>query len=176
MKKFKFDISAVLCAAIISSLIFGFAGTSGAEEKMGVVQLEKVFNEYQKTKELDSILEEKGKSTQDERQNKVDAIRKMKDELELLSEKGKEEKQAKIDEKIQELQTFDRDKTNTLKKEHDQYMREILKEISDKIEAYGKDKGYSMILSDRAILYSDEEIDLTDKVLEDLNKGYKKSE
>lgn len=176
MKRFKFDISVVLCAAIISFFIFGFAGTSGAEEKTGVVQLEKVFNEYQKTKELDSILEEKGKSTQDERQKKVDAIRKMKDELELLSEKGKEEKQAKIDEEIQELQTFDRDKTNTLKKEHDQYMREILKEISDKIEAYGKDKGYSMILSDRAILYSDDKIDLTDKVLEDLNKAYKKSE
>lgn len=141
------------------------------ELKIATIDLSRAFDEYHKTKESDRILEGKGQAKKTERDKKVEDIKKLKSEFDLLSEEGKREKQAVIDQKIQELQEFDRETRASLRGERDQMVQEILKEIDQVVQAYGKENGYTMILNDRVLLYKGETLDVTEDIIGRLNQG-----
>ena len=141
-------------------------------QKIGTVDLARAFDGFQKTKEAEKTLEAQADKKKEERNKKVEEIKRLKGELELLNEKGKSEKQALIDQKLQELQAFDRDLNDSLRRERDRTIQEILKEIDDVIETYGRDNGYTLLLNDRALLYRTKEMDVTDQIIAILNQGY----
>ncbi len=143
-----------------------------ADMKMGYVDLAKVFDEYQKTKDFDKTLEGKGNDKQADRDKMVAEIKKMRDEAELLSAKAKDEKQAAIDDKIKALQEFDRSTRDALRKERDAMVQDILKEIETVIQTYGKNQGYSFIFNDRVLVYKGEGSDVTAQVIKALNDSY----
>ena len=151
--------AAVLCAP---ALLY-------ADTKLAFVELGRAFDDYEKTKQLDHQLEDRSTAKQAERDKLVAEIRKMKDELELLSEKGREDRQGSIDEKLKALQEFDRDTREHLKQERDEMVKGILKEIETTVQAYAAQHGYTMVLSDRAVLYADKATDITDEILKQLN-------
>lgn len=143
-------------------------------QKIGYINLSKVFDEYNKTKDQDKILEEKGKTKEAERDKIVAEIKKMKDEMELLSDNAKQKKQDQIDEKLKKLQEFDTTTRTDLRKQRDEMVRDILKEIDKVIQEHGKKEGFTLILNDRALLYGREQLDITGEVLGILNSSYKK--
>ena len=160
-------------------LFFGVMGTPvktacAGQDKIGYVDLAKVFDEYQKTKQFDKSLEAKGASKQTERDAMVAGIKKLRDEAELLSAKAKEDKQAAIDEKIKALQEYDRTTRDGLRRERDGMVRDILKEIEVVIQDFGKSQGYSYIFNDRVLVYKVEGSDLTNQVIKSLNDSYAK--
>lgn len=160
----------------ITSLVLMLASGNGfavATMKIGMVDVARVFDEYQRTKDEDRKLEEKANRKQAEREKMVEEIRKLKEELELLSEKGREEKQVAIDEKIKRLQDFDRSAGDELRKERDLTAREILKEIQTVLKDIGQKEGFTVIMDERMTVYGDKEVSLTDRVLEGLNAKYK---
>ena len=172
MKKFvSITISIFLFAGF-----FAFAGVKAyAEgEKIGYVDLAKVFDDYQKTKDFDKSLESKGAGKQAERDKMVADIKKLRDEAELLAGKAKEDKQAGIDEKIKGLQEFDRTTRDALRKERDGMVRDILKEIEVVIQNFGKTQGYTYIFNDRVLVFKSDTGDLTAQVIKALNDSYKK--
>ncbi|MEI8345371.1 MAG: OmpH family outer membrane protein, partial [Candidatus Omnitrophota bacterium] len=148
------------------------ASASAAEQKFGYVDLARVFDEYTKTKEFDKNLAAKGEVKTQERERMVAEVKKLRDEAELLSAKSKEDKQAVIDEKIKTLQEFDRTTRDELRKERDVMVKAILAEIEAVIQNFGKSQGYTLILSDRALVYKSEGGDLTNQVIKDLNDSY----
>ena len=168
----KVVLSSVLAAFAIGMALCGPAFAVG--EKMGYVDLPRVFDEYQKTKELDKALEAKGAQKQAERDKLVADVKKLRDEAELLNAKAKEDKQAVIDERIKTLQEFDRTTRDALRKERDAMVRDILKEIEGVIQNFGKSQGYAYIFSDRALVFKAEGSDLTLQVIKTLNDSYKK--
>ena len=153
-------------------------GTPAAAEepKIGLVDLARTFDSFQRTKDSEKVLEAEAAKKKEERDKRIDEIKRLKGELELLNEKGKAEKQAVIDQKIQELQAFDRDVQDGLRRERDRAIQEILKEIDGVIETFGRENGYTMLLNDRALLYGKKEMDITDQIIEILNKGYQAKE
>ena len=171
MKLLKVAVLSLVILASVSACPMASAG----EIKMGYINLGKTFDEYEKTKESDGALEKKGDKKEKEREKMVDKIKKLKDEITLLSNKGKEEKQPVIDEKIKKLQEFDQEVRNELKEERDEMVRDILREIENVIQDYGKKHGYTTILNDRVLVYGDESIDITQDIIDILNKGYKKN-
>ena len=163
----------------LSVFLFSFSTPAvvpayAAGEKIGYVDLAKVFDEYQKTKEFDKSLETKGASKQTERDKLVADIKKLRDEAELLSAKAKDDKQAAIDEKIKSLQEYDRTTRDGLRRERDGMVRDILKEIEGVIQEFGKSQGYSYIFNDRVLVYKTEGSDLTNQVIKALNDSYTK--
>lgn len=143
---------------------------SAGEVKIGYVNLGKAFDEYERTKESDASLGKKGELKEKEREKMVEEIKTLKDEMVLLSDKGKKEKEELIDEKIKNLQEFDRVARDELKQERDEMVREILSEIDKVIQGYGKKNGYTVILNNRVLVYGDETIDITREIIEILNK------
>ncbi len=165
--------SAITIGVIAVIFTFLLCRPASAELKIGYVDFIKVFNNYEKTIQLEQELEKKREEKQQEREKLVDEIRKLKEEMELLSEEGRKKKQAEMNEKLKKLQEFDRQASKNLLKEKDDAAREIIEEFDALIKQIGKEDGYNFILNERFILYGEDQYDLTDRVLETLNKKYK---
>ena len=158
----------------LSVLVSSAAPAYAVGDKIGYVDLARVFDEYQKTKQFDKSLEAKGASKQTERDKMVADIKKLRDEAELLSAKAKDDKQAAIDDKIKVLQEYDRTTRDSLRRERDGMVKDILKEIETVIQDFGKNQGYSYIFNDRVLVYKSEGGDLTNQVIKALNDSYAK--
>ncbi|MBU4149775.1 MAG: OmpH family outer membrane protein [Candidatus Omnitrophica bacterium] len=169
MKKF-------LSVILIGIFLLSMSGMSLAqtEGKVGFVDLSKSFDEYQKTKDFDRELEKKGDAKQNQRENLVKEIRKMREEIELMNDKAREKKEQDIEAKIKVLQEFDQDAKAMLTKERDDMVRDILKEMNDVIQEYGENNGYSIILNDRVLLYGNAALDLSGEIIKILNNRYNK--
>ena len=167
--------SRIKVVLFFSALLFIFHSTSfAANERYAYVDVAKIFDGYQKTKDQDKTLQDVGKTKEQGRDALVQDIRKMKDELALLSEDAKGKKQESLDVKVRELEDFDRDAKRQLGEERNKVVREIFKDIDDVVKRFGERKGFDLILNERALLYNNPRLDITEEVLKELNSSYKK--
>jgi outer membrane protein len=145
-----------------------------AAEKIVYVDLAKVFDEYEKTKDYDVKLESEQQGRQGEIDKMVEEIKAMQDKLDLLSEKEKETKQGQIDKKTRELQEFQRNAEIDLREERNEKLKEVLEDIQDVVEELAKKNKYDYILNDRVLLYGNDTLDISAEVLKKLKENYKK--
>ncbi len=165
----------VVCTVAVGIGLWGMllmaGGLVSAEElKIGYVNPAKVFDGYQRTKASDDILEKKGKQKEAELEARMNELKKLRQGLELLADQAKEAKAREIEEKSDELQRFRTNTARDLRRERDTVAKDILKEIQHGVEEYAKANGYSMILDARSLLYGVSGYDVTDQVLQALNK------
>ena len=160
---------AVLVVAMffIAGLVCGNAAAK--EYRIGFVDLAKVSDEYSKTKDYEKNFESQVKAKDAERQKFVDEVRKLKDEQALLSDKAKAEKQTVIDDKIKNLQDFDKKVRDELIKQRNQMLGDIQKDIDGVISAYSKEAGYDIVLIKQTVLFGGSDLDLTSEVIKRLN-------
>jgi Skp family chaperone for outer membrane proteins len=163
-------VKAVFTFLVAVLLTLSLQGTSEAKDKVGYVNLSLVFDSYNKTKSFDQSLQTEAEGKRVERESLVEAVKKLRDEMELLSPENRAAKQQSIDQKVQELQAFDRDSRLVLRTKRDNMIREILKEIDDVVQAYGQAEGYEYIFNDRILLYKQEASDLSQDIIARLNK------
>ena len=143
-------------------------------EKIAYVDVAKVFDGYQKTKDNDAKLQAAGKKKEEERDALVHEVRRLKDEQALLAEDARDKKQEAIDAKVRELQQFDAQARQDLGQQRNQTVREIFKDIDDVVQRYGERKGYDFIFNDRVLLYRNPHFDVSKDVLDEINRGYQK--
>ena len=160
-----------IAVAILITTCFTMLGKDAfaKEYKIGYVDLAKVSEGYSKTKDYEKTFEKQIKSKDAQRQKLVDEVRRLKDGQALLSEKAKAEKQAIIDNKIKNLQEFDRSVRDDLIKQRNEMLREIQKDIDAVISVYSKEVGYDIVLIKQTVLYAGAELDLTAEVVRRLN-------
>lgn len=154
--------------------LIAFLSFAEAADKFAYVDLSRIFSEYGKTKEYDKILTDKETAYNTERDKKVNEIKQIQDKMNLLSDKEKEAKKAELETKIKSLQDFDRERQTDLRKEQDDKMKEILKDIEDAVKLYAQKEGYSMVFNDRVLVYQDKSFDITNGVIANLIKNTKK--
>jgi Skp family chaperone for outer membrane proteins len=164
--------SVLLLGAFLGLVVL--TGKSLAADKLGYVDLSRSFSEYSKTKDYDKILDEKQKAYTTERDKKVTEIKQLQDKLNLLSDKEKEAKKGDLEIKVTDLQEFDRQKQTDLRKDQDEKMKDILKDIEEAVKNYSEKEGYTLVFNDRVLVYQNKSMDITDKVIEILNKGSRK--
>lgn len=162
---------------VLLALIFVLGlSTSAAfaeKEKIGFVDLSRVFDEYYKTKEYDKVLEQKSKTFEDTRNQKLEKIREQQGKLGLLADNKKKELEAEIEKLKADLLEFDRQNRTDLTKERNEKIREILLEIEKVVSEYAEKEGYSLILNDRVLIYGNKTDDVTDAIMTKLNAGKK---
>jgi len=162
--------------AVMVGVVFLAICATGAfaADKLAYVDLSRLFDEYEKTKAYDKILEGKQMTYEKDREKNVDEVKKMQDKMSLLSDKEKEAKKGDLENKIKELQEFDRVQQTDLRKERDEKMKEILKDIENAVSAYSKANSYTMVFNDRVLVYQEKTMDITDGVIKILQGYYKK--
>lgn len=165
----------ITMVAVLVMIAFLFAGNLRAqaakEEKSIVfVDISRIFDSHKKTKEYDTTLEAKYNEYEKERNAKLEKIRESEGKLSLLKEPEREKLQAEIDKDKTALLEYDRQVQTDLRKERDERIREILAEIEKAISSFAEKEGYPLILNDRVLIYGNETLDITDKVIEVINK------
>ncbi|MDP2941813.1 MAG: OmpH family outer membrane protein [Candidatus Omnitrophota bacterium] len=162
----------VLACAFVIGI---FAVTSAqAAEKYAYVDLTRIFTDYGKTKEYDKALTDKENAYTTEREKKVTEVKQLQDKMNLLSEKEKAAKKTELDAKIKALQDYDRQRQTDLRKEQLEKAQEIETDIRETVKKIAEKEGYTMVFNDRVLVYQDKALDITDKVMGELGKGYKK--
>ena len=147
------------------------AGNASAADKLGYIDLSRTFSDYYKTKDYDKVLGEKQAAYDAERVKKVNEVKQLQEKMNLLSDKEKETKKGDIEAKVKSLQEFDRQKQTDLRKEQDERMKEILKDIESAVKQYAEKEGFTFILNDRVLVYQTKSLEITDKIIESLNKS-----
>lgn len=171
-------IPLVLCFLLF--MLCWISSSNAAEAvKFGAVDIQKVLNESSSGKQAKINLEELIKSKQSVIDEKGRAIEKLKAELEkqssVLSAEARKNKEDEMEKLVREYQRLVQDSQTEVKKKEDELTSVILKEIHEIIEKIGKSEGYTLILEQGMILYSDKSIDLTDEVIKKYDESKSKS-
>lgn len=166
-----------VCVFVIV-LLLAFVSGSRAQtldgKKIGYLDISRVFDQYEKTKDYDKVLEGKHKEYESERNKKLEKIREAQNKLGLLKDSEKGKLQSDIEQQRSELLEFDQQQQMDLRKHRDEVIREILQEAEKVVKDYAEKNGYALILNDRVLIYNDKSFDITDAILKILNAGYKK--
>lgn len=165
-----------------------------AQQKIAVVDLQKVFDGYYKTQEQDKALKERGqefdrtlKEMIDRRQTKIDEVDRARKEAAniALSEAKRTQLAELADQKLKELQTmegniqtFNRTAQKTLGELQVQAREQIIKELQVVIREIAKSKGYDLVLDAVArskndtpiILFSNGRDDITEETIRIANQ------
>jgi Skp family chaperone for outer membrane proteins len=192
----------VLAAALVVVALAGWQMGSGhAAEKASplptraaVVDLVKVFNEYQRTKDINDRLTKQQQELQTQRKEKVDRIEALKAELENFHPDSKDyyERQKELLKLSIELDSFTRVTAEDIKRDFQVLTKDIYTEMLKAIEQVAKTNGYDMVLymdkmdiegdnfqtllekiRERKVLYADSQFDVTNAVLDYINQAYK---
>ena len=175
MKSFKVLLMMV-SLILAGSLVMPKAHAQDFKGKVAYVDLSRMFDEYEKTKSYDKVLEADNKKFQEDRTKKIDANR----DLQGKSAALKDDEKAKADKDIEklkaELLAFDQQKRTDLTKARDEKVREILMEIEKTVSEYAKKEGYAYVFNDRVLIYGDQSMNITEPILKSLNEAYTKQD
>ncbi|MGB2706049.1 MAG: OmpH family outer membrane protein [Candidatus Omnitrophota bacterium] len=153
----------LLCLALSAS---AFA----KELKVGCLDMRRVFYEYKKTKDFNQKLEKEDAKVKEEIEKRTQGLRKLRDEIDLLSEEAKEKKQPELREKIKKLDDFRKDKIEGFLREKDEMFKEIRKDILDTAGGYATKNGYDLLFDNAIFVYSSKKFDITNDIIKELNK------
>ncbi|MDD5464884.1 MAG: OmpH family outer membrane protein [Candidatus Omnitrophica bacterium] len=162
----------VVLLGVIFSLVL-FMGIAQAADKFGYIDLSRTFTEYGKTKGYDKTLSDKEKAYTEERDKKVADLKAFQDKLNLLNDKEREAKKDDLQNKVKAFQDYDRQKQAELRKEQDERMKEILKDIEEAVKKYSEKEGYTFVFNDRVLVYQNKSLDITNQIIAILNKSGK---
>jgi outer membrane protein len=166
-----------------------------AQTKIATVDLRKLFDGYWKTKQAQTVLNDRQAQLVKDAKSLSDDLKKGSDEYQKLLEQANDQalsadqrdkhKQAAAD-KLKQLQDaktamdqFDRQAQVTLSEQSQRMRDNVLSDIKAAVTAQAKVAGYSLVIdaaaetanATTAVIYTSGENDLTDAVLKRLNAG-----
>lgn len=159
-----------IVAALFTLLLLA-APALAVENKIGYVDLQKALNTSEAGKAAKEKISKKVKEYEGTIDTRQKEIKKLKEELEkqamLLSEEARGAKERDYQQKVKEFQRFTKDIQEELQQKDNEFTKQILEELFKVIKDVGEKEGYTLILeqSESSILYADEKVNLTDKVI-----------
>ncbi|MCP4254916.1 MAG: OmpH family outer membrane protein [Candidatus Scalindua sp.] len=184
--------------ALLASLIYTNINITNAEAedfKIGVVDIGRVFEKYQKRIDLDQELKEQEKEFQDEVNIKRKEIIDLDEETQLL-DLGSESRSSNenlMERKNVELEGYAKFAERQLLKKYKDFFENTYQEVVQKVEEIGAQEGFDLIIkkeeadlksgqiSDlqfkigiRTVLYHSDSVDITLDVADTLNASYSK--
>src|SRR5213594_213010 len=150
-----------------------------ADLKIGFIDSERIFAEYAGTQEAQkSFNREVQELTKTAKEKKVeidDLQRKLDSQGPMLSEAKRDEQNQALQKKIADYDAFVQKNwgpQGSVSKLNEQFLKPIVDRVHKIVTTFGSDEGYSIILiaADGNIIFGDHNLDLTDRVLEQLKK------
>ncbi len=182
---------------LVSMLTFNTIpqGVIAGELKIGIVDINDIFDKYDKRNDLDQQLKEMETKFKKEIEDKKRTMIDLSEETQLLdlgSEKRNENMET-LERKNVELEGYAKLAEKQLTKRYKDAFEEIYEEITKEVDAFGKENNYTLIIkkenadlqsnqiSDlqfkigiRTVLYNSDRVDVTANVTDRLNARYKK--
>jgi len=177
----------------IALLICLAAPPARAQGRVATVDLRKLFDNYWKTKEADAAIKEQAADAEKEHKDMLDSYTKAKADYQTLladannqaiSNEERDKRKKVAEDKLKELKDdedsisqFERSARARLDERRQRMRNNIVEEIRKVLNSKAKTAGYSLLLDSSAegasgtpvLLYSNNEEDITDSVLQQLN-------
>ena len=180
--------SAVVASLVVALLFLlgGWPQSAHAADKgvkLGIIDSQRIFQEYQDAKDAESVFQDEMKQWQNELQGMEKEILSMREKIRsqqlLLSQEKLDDLQKQLEQKSQ---AYDQRRTEILDpnnglavKRNQELSQPINEQITTVVERLGAEGGYDLILDTATVnvVYQSSQIDLTDQVLQELQKGGK---
>jgi outer membrane protein len=168
---------------VLALVTFSLALTSkgfAAEEKFGVVNVQKVLDTVDEGKKAKSQFEQEVLSKKNEVEKKQTELKKMQENYEkqksILSPSAQEEKRKEYESKAMEYQKYQMQTQTDLAKRERQLADDILNKIRGIVEKIGRDGGYQVIWekNEGGLIYYKNAYDITSEVIAAYDKQAKK--
>lgn len=161
--------------AITAVLVLAVAGTASAEQKIGVVDSQRIFAEYDKAREAENVFQEEMRAWASELEGMESELVQLQEQLRtqalLLSKEKLDEMQRTLDRQRQAYESRRQeilDPQNGLAvARNEELVRPINEQVSTVVERIGAEGDYSIILDIATVnaFYVDDGLDLTDEIL-----------
>lgn len=163
---------------VLMLVCFGLivAPAMALDQKIGYVDLQKALNLSAAGKAAKEKIKVKVQGYDSEVKQRQEELKKIKEDLEkqamLLSEEARSSKERDYQQKVKDYQRFTKDIQETLQQTDADFTRKILETLLKVVQTVGKKEGYTLILekTESSLVYADESIDITDKVIKDFDK------
>ncbi len=157
-------------------LLIRSAGASSAETKIAVVDINRVFSNYRKVAESQEEFDKFKAERQAEIDKKAEEVNKeikpLQDQLDskALKKEEADKIEAEINTKRQTILNLQREIYQELQKKNRELVEARVAEITDAVAKIAREKGYTVVINKEAVLYVPEANDISNLVLELLNK------
>ena len=164
----------VVWGALFVALLFGGARTASADVKLAFIDSDRIFAEYEKTREAQAAfnreVQELSRTAQDQK-SEIDKMQKRLDQQSpMLSEAKRDQETQALQQKISEYEAFIQKNWGPggdISKLNEDYLRPIIDRVHKIVTDIGNNEGYQLILdaANGVVVYGDKTLDLTDRVL-----------
>ncbi len=161
---------------VLAVAVFAAAGCGKKDTslRLAFVNVTEVFDAYEKTKIYDESFRTAGESKKSEHTRLVEEVRKLEDEISLASQEKKAAKQKELDKKREALVQFRRSVEDSLGRERERVMKEILEDLNRSVIDYGRRRGFDFVFNERVALYRRDAFDVTEDIIQDMNARFDK--
>lgn len=158
---------------------------AGSAYKIAFVQIDTLTSQYQKCKDLEEEFKKKRANAESTIQQKGKSFASQMQEFQRKYQANQytqqqfEQEQARLSKLQQDLQALEARLSNSLQEEYQTEFQALTDTIQNFTKSYAKEKGYDFILCKSSgidnVLYANEAYDVTEEVVNALNKRYSKS-
>ena len=172
----------VMSVGLLTVILFQSVGPGtavGADLKIGFIDSERIFMEYQGVQEAQKQFDQDIQNWKAQATEMKTDIEKLRTEIDdqrlMLSQSKLEEKETELQGKIRSYEEFVQHiwgPSGELELRNEQLTKPIIAKIRTVVDRIGVDENFTFILdaADGNIVFGDKELDLTDRVLEELRK------
>ena len=173
MKKIITFFAAAICVSLIAMPLY-----AADIAKIATVNMQKVLTKSDSGKVAQAVMIKEGKKMRSDLEKRGAEINELKEkydrELLVMNKDKREEKQREFRIKFNDFKILEKKNLAELKELEKVHVGRIHKEIIEVVEKIGKKEQYLLIVDRMAVLYAPNQIDLTDRVIKEINKKKKK--
>ncbi|HMF49596.1 MAG TPA: OmpH family outer membrane protein [Candidatus Saccharimonadales bacterium] len=164
---------------VVATLALSVSFASAQERmKIGYIDVQRVIAESQSGKRAKERFQVQVKKAEADVQKERQDLERLKSDLDkkgpLLKEEERRSMEADLQKRSVILQRTMNDYQQDLRQKESEIMSEILKEVEQIVNEVGKAEKFTLIFERSQIIYSDQGIDITSKVIETYNSRVKK--
>ncbi len=178
---------------LVAGSLFAFAPLASAQTKLGILDMNKIFTEYYKTKDAETKLNEQRAAAKKEFDDRVETLKASMEEINKinievekpeLSEDAKAAKLKEREEKVNEARNLDREvnefkgsRENQLQEQFVRMRGDIIKDIMKVVNENIAKKGFDLVLDKSGlsagqipvVVYSRDDLDFSTEIVTALN-------
>lgn len=167
--------SLFMLAAVV--LLFGTAEAEAATGKTGVVDVSRIIQQMPETKKAENILKSTtsqwGKTLEGMQKEFQTSAANYEKSKASMNSSTKKQKENELKTKLQAIQKYEQEKFGrggALEKKQSELMKPIQQKVMAAIKKVAQKEGFSLVIEKQAMIYGDNSLDLTLKVIDQLNK------
>ena len=175
MQNRKFNILLVVC---FFSLLWLSSVNAADVAKIGIANLQRVLETSNQGKSAQEKIKQQKDKMEQELKQKGGEIEELRKQLErdamVMSKEKREEKEREVRIKLNDFKTLQKRYRTELQNLEKRLVNELLRNVSNLVEEIGKKEGYLLIINNTEVMYSPGSIDITDRLINELNVRHAK--